>query len=228
MSKDNNLISAGKVDLGLVVDEYISNFKRNHQINADKKILKFRSEVNCFIVSMLSKLFERSPLGSALLKSASVLDPDVLQDNTRDKLITQFKALLKIIMSLSILAANSCDKALSHFKCLLDNDLKELRLGAIEFIQEDERLDDFYFKKVNAGKYTELSFVMIRFILTLCHGQASLERGFNLNNAVLKTVMSPNTIIAKCIIKDHMLSNNVASHTVFISLTMINSFRSAR
>ena len=111
LSKDNNLISAGKVDLGLVVDEYISNFKRNHQINADKKILKFRSEVNCFIVSMLSKLFERSPLGSALLKSASVLDPDVLQDNTRDKLITQFKALLKIIMSLSILAANSCDKS---------------------------------------------------------------------------------------------------------------------
>ena len=32
-------------------------------------------------------------------------------------------------------------------------------------------------------------------------------QGFNLNNAVLKTDMAPNTIIAKRIIKDHILSN---------------------
>ena len=83
---------------------------------------------------MVSKLFERSPLGSALLKSASVLDPDVLQGSTRDNLITRFKALLKVVMNLSVLAANSCDKALYHFKCLLDNDLKELRLDAIKFL----------------------------------------------------------------------------------------------
>ena len=44
--------------------------------------------------------------------------------------------------------------------CLLDNDLKELRLHGIMFIQEDERLDDFYFKKLNAGNYRELSFVI--------------------------------------------------------------------
>ena len=34
-------------------------------------------------------------------------------------------------MSLSVLTANYCGKVLSHFKCLLDNDLKELRLHAI-------------------------------------------------------------------------------------------------
>ena len=176
---------------------------------------------------MVSKLFERSPLASALLKSASVLDTDVLQGNTQDKLITQFKTLLKVIMNLSVLAANSCDKALSRFKCLLDNDLEELRLHAIKFVQEDKRLDEFYFKKLNTGKYTELSFV-IKFILTLSHGQGSVERGFNLNNAVPKANMSPNTVTAKRIIKDHMLSNDLAPHTIIISPAMIKSFRSPR
>ena len=156
---------------------------------------------------MVSKLFERSPLGSAPLQSASVLDPDVLHDNTRDKLIIRFKTLRKFILNLS--AANSYDKVLSHFKCLLDNDLKELRLDAIKFVQEDKRLDDFYLKTLNAGKNTEISF-LIRYILTLSHGQAFVERGFNLNNAVLKTNISPNTIIAKHIIKGHMLSNDLA------------------
>ena len=88
LSKDNNLISARKVDLGFAIDENISNFKKNHPINVDEKISKFRNEAKCFIVAMVSKLFERSPLGSALLKSARVFDPGVLQGNTRDKLIT--------------------------------------------------------------------------------------------------------------------------------------------
>ena len=84
-------------------------------------------------VNMVSKLFERSSLGSALL-SASVLDPDVLQGSNRDKLITRFKTLLKVVKNLSVPAANSCDEVLSHFKCFLDNDLKELRLDAIKFV----------------------------------------------------------------------------------------------
>ena len=156
LSKDNNLVSAGKSDFEFAIDEDISNFKKNHPTNANEKISKFTSEVKCVIITMVSKLLERIPLGSALLKSASVLDPDVLQGNNQDKLITRFKTLLKAIMNLSVLAANSCDKVLSHFKCLLDNDLKELRLYAIKLVQEDERLHNFYFKKLNVGKYTEL------------------------------------------------------------------------
>ena len=65
--------------------------------------------------------------------------------------------------------------------------------------------------------------------MTLSHpGQASAERGFNLNNAILKTNMSPNTIIVEHIIKDYLLSNDVAPHTAIISPAMIKSFRSAR
>ena len=76
LTKENNLISARKLDLGFAVDEVISNFKKNHPTNADEKISKLRRETKCF-VAMVSKFFERSPFGSALLKSASVLDPGV-------------------------------------------------------------------------------------------------------------------------------------------------------
>ena len=124
LSIDNNLISARKLNLGFAIEEDINNFKKSHPANADEKISKFRRKAKCFIIAIVSKLFERSLLGSALLKSTSVLDPDVLQGNTRDKLITRFNTLLKVIMNLSILVANSCNKALFHSKYLLDNDLK--------------------------------------------------------------------------------------------------------
>ena len=68
LSEDNNLISTRKLDLGFAVDEDISNFKKNHPTNANEKTSKFRSEAKCFIVAMVSKLLERSPLGSSQLK----------------------------------------------------------------------------------------------------------------------------------------------------------------
>jgi len=40
--------------------------------------------------------------------------------------------------------------------------------------------------------------------------------------------MTPETIISKRIIRDHMLSNNVLPHTIEITQPMIKEFRSAR
>ena len=40
LSKDANLISARKLDLGFAIDENISNFKKNDPTNADEKIPK--------------------------------------------------------------------------------------------------------------------------------------------------------------------------------------------
>ena len=45
LSKDNNLVSAGKSNFEFAIDEDISNFKKNHPTNANEKISKFTSEV---------------------------------------------------------------------------------------------------------------------------------------------------------------------------------------
>ena len=52
-----------------------------------------------------------------------------------------------------------------------------------EFNREKDSLDDFYFKKWYLNKYKELASTVNMF-LTLSHGQASVERGFNANGTV--------------------------------------------
>ena len=89
------------------------------------------------------------------------------------------------------------------------------------------RLDDFYFKTVGIGKYQELSFVL-KLLLTISHGQASVKHGFSHNNVVLKTKMSPETVIAKRMIKDHMLSHDLKPYTIKISKPLVLAFKSAR
>ena len=51
-----------------------------------------------------------------------------------------------------------------------------------------------------------------------------VKQGFNLNNAVLKANLSTNTIIAKPIIKVHIVFNDLAPHTIITSPAIVKSF----
>ena len=75
------------------------------------------------------------------------------------------------------------------------------------------------------SKYSNVSFV-IKLLLTLSHGQASVERGFS-NKSILKTNMSAETVISKQLVKDHMLANGLKPHTIEISKPMIKVCRNA-
>ena len=74
-------------------------------------------------------------------------------------------------------------------------------------------LDEFYFEKIGIQKYGELSFV-IRLILTLSHGQASVERGFSINNAILEMNMLLETVVSKRTVRDHMIAKGLQPHTI--------------
>ena len=67
----------------------------------------------------------------------------------------------------------------------------------------------------------------LRLLLTLSHGQAAIEPGFSHSSFLLKTNMSPETVIAKRLIKDHMLSNDLKPHNINISKSMVKAFKSA-
>ena len=62
----------------------------------------------------------------------------------------------------------------------------------------------------------------MKLLLILWHGQASVERGFSLNN------MGPETVIAKGLIIDQMVANNLKPYTIEITKSMLKAFRSAR
>ena len=64
-------------------------------------------------------------------------------------------------------------------------------------------------------------------MLTLSHGQMSIERGFSLKSTILKTNVGPRTVITKRLIIDHMIANNLRPHTIEISKPMLKACRSA-
>ena len=68
----------------------------------------------------------------------------------------------------------------------------------------------------------------IQFILTLFHGQADVERGFNVNKELLVENMQEESLISQRRVHDHMKSNNIEPHTIKITKELLTSVKGAR
>ena len=129
-------------------------------------------------------------------------------------------------IDLGIMSLQKCDKAISDFRFFLAEGLSKYTAEFQSCPTERDRLDNFYFNTTQISKYQELSFVL-KLLLALSHGQATVECGFSLKNTILKTNMGPETVIAKRLIIGHIIANNLNSHTIEIIKPILKGFRSA-
>ena len=188
-------------------------------------IAEFFTNAVLFFVTIIKKLLEKSLASSNAVKITSLFDPCVLASEKSELLHRKMSALLTHLMKLKILSCAQCDKINGQFIEFLDDELKINMEIFQSFSCDETALDDFFFKLVGMEKYKDLSF-LLKIVLTLSHGQA--ERSFSLGNALLNYNMSQDSIKAKKVIKDHMLSNRLEPHTIHISNQLIRSVTTAR
>ena len=136
-----------------------------------------------------------------------------LGNDSTDSLQCKIKALLSHLMKLNVLSPSSCNKTVTQYIELLKNELKLFNGKFRSFDRKVSRLDDFFFATVGIQNYKELSYVL-KIILILSHGQASVERSFSVNKSILGVNMKVESIVARKVIRDHMLSNKVQPHTI--------------
>ena len=126
------------------------------------------------------------------------------------------KNLLRSFVNLKIVTETHSDLALRQYISFTREDAKLNADQLNEFSRSNDRLDDFYFKKMKVSKFSELAFVY-KVVFTLSHGQSSVESGFSLNKSVLVDNISNKSIVSRRSIKDHMLSNYLKPHTIVIT-----------
>ena len=70
------------------------------------------------------------------------------------------------------------------------------------FSLEENRLDVFYFELLSGKRDFKELWDTMKFLLTLSHGQASVERGFSVNKKVLVPNLKEVSLVAQCFIHD--------------------------
>ena len=124
-------------------------------------------------------MFEKSPIGSVVVRNGSVFDLDSIFVRKEEDLLQSLKLLLQHFVKIKVLTTHA-DKASIQYVEFLKNDIK--------LVDKDDGidcLDDFFLTKLDVGKkYSKLSKVII-IILTHSYEQADIERGFSQNKTIL-------------------------------------------
>ena len=113
-----------------------------------------------------------------------------------------------------------CDKIADEYRQMVEDKLMDIKFR--EYDRTEKRLDEFYFQSVNITKFKNLVKV-ISLLLTLSHGQAAVERGFSVNQSILETNMQKDSIVAKKLVRDHMLALSLIPESFVIAKPLITS-----
>ena len=216
------------VSLPIPVRIELANLKKQGKIS-DTKILQFKSSVICFLSTICAHLVEKSPLKYPLSRNAKCLIPSLLVEAPETSK-RQFERVLETMYTSQQMSAKMVKEAKLEFDKFLQDVVALHRDEFLSFDNafKDQRLDAFYFNYLD-GKpsFSNLSEVL-KMILTLSHGQASVERGFSVNQNILVENMKAESLMAQRIVNDHMKANDLESYELNISPELRRSVKSSR
>ena len=208
-----------------------------------KEHSQFLKDSKHFVMTLLSKLFQRIHLGSVIVTYSSIFNPANLVINEIGNSKQKMKKLVNFLVENYIVTKMSiyvyidildvyilrCDSAMSQFCDFVNNDVNK---NSVEFHNLDKATDRhylFYFQNlcIKIEKAKELNFVF-KLIFTVNHENASVEHEFSVNNLILENSMKAETIIAHCFIKNYMITNELSPHTFEINNDLLLLVKKAR
>lgn len=157
-----------------------------------------------------------------VVRLARCLDPKYMAAE-KAKTIEIFTKLLHELQKRKLMPAADCDNALSELKLLL-TDCPGADFDRFE--RTKERLDSFFYSLIGTKtQYTHM-WKVLKLILTLSHGQASIERGFSINKEVVVENLKEQNLVALRLVCDEMKTHDV--HETVITKELLSYARSAR
>ncbi|KAL3868385.1 hypothetical protein ACJMK2_041196 [Sinanodonta woodiana] len=170
---------------------------------SEKAILSFRTECKELVCTFVHKMKEKSPLAYTLVRSLSCIDPNLIckgQDHSIDK----FRRVLDILYSCQRVDINECDQIKEEYKKIVQEvqHLSEFK----KFRKTEDRVDELLYNSMTGEEMYSRVWNVVRVLLILSHGQASIERRFSVNKEVSTQNLSENSLIARRVIKDHIKS----------------------
>ena len=112
-----------------------------------------------------------------------------------------------------------CDRILAQFEAFLRNARRNEKI--IQFNRKMDSLDKLFHSLLHDSEDTVLLWnsYTVRILLTLSHGQATVERGFSINRETVVVNLGQHNLIAKRVIKDYVggVENFVLSESLLKS-----------
>lgn len=218
LTNEKNLKPAEEISLGFAVKDEI---RKHRDSVSNKQILEFRKQCSTFYVSVIKKIIERCPLKYNMIKGATFLNPAVMTSNQN---AARINIALECFVTNNVITGTEADKIKKEYERLCSNaNVKK----ALMNYKSGTRLDSFLLPLL---KELDSSLEFTNFvarILCLSHGQASVERGFNINKELLVENQKEASLIAQRVVYDAIRSSDVPLKDIEIPKSLILSARNS-
>ena len=166
-----------------------------------KQMLNYLKIAAVFLKAVTCKFVKKSPLQYAIVRNATCLDPEIIC-NHKTLAKERLKGLVSNLIQTKWITTRSGDEINSEYKRHIKKVAVRNRERFLKFSKLKDRSDEFYFSTVGGlDEYPQLCKVN-KMVLTLFHGQASVERGFqpatkfdeqifNKSNIIIRSYKSP-------------------------------------
>ena len=157
------------------------------------------------LVTTVTKIQERSPPKYNLSRELSSLDPRVMVSNP-EKATKLFQQVLQRLIETRWKTSEEADTVLAQYRNwhLMP---KKYHLDKFSsFRIATDRLDSFLFAVLHEQKESQHLWITVQLLLTLSHGQATVERGFSVNKEVLTPNLQETSLVAIRLVHSSMLA----------------------
>ena len=205
---------ASDVDPGIVLKRELSYLRKNGKIT-ENQVLKFKRDITSYLSELCVHLAEESPAKFSLIINCRCFIPALLIE-TPDFCQARYDHVLEDILAAEQMSEGFVEEAKQEFPKFLKA-CKENRQNFLNFHSDNDRLDKFYWSHIENIKSIEKGAEVLKIVLTLSHGQASVECGFSVKKSLLVENVSAKSLISQSIVYDHMNFHNLTPENFIIN-----------
>ena len=149
-------------------------------------------------------MLEKCPVSYSIVRHLSCLNPVKMASN-KEACSVKFKKVLRLLVNAERVKEEEYDTLLQQFAMFLDSIPVFGSERFANFQSAEDRVDTLFFECMANESYKSL-FSVVKLILILSHGQATVERGFSVNKEVEVENLKEHTLVAQRIVCDHVNS----------------------
>ena len=193
LTQKGNLLPSESVKVGFGAKKILSNLPTVQAPECGK----FKQQEKCFLIKIVEKIQERSPLKYSLSLYLSSLSPKQITSVSDEVLGERFDNLLEHLDESGWISSTMADRAQSEYRIFIKdrnvmNKMSSFDIGS-DRVDQLYFIDQLYFSLIN-NKRKNL-YEIIKPCMILSHGNARLEAGFSFNEQILEVNMKESSVV---------------------------------
>lgn len=179
--------------MGFSAETRLNQLKCTNKIS-ERQALEIKKECKAFLITILGKLQGKTPVQHQLVRSMQCLDPRSMAES-KEKSFIQMKRVLQNLVADNHVDETACDDILQEFGEFCD--FASLQYGFKDFDPKTE-------KSMGISNAFSNAWNMVKMLLVLSHGQASVESGFSINKELIVENQKEASLVAQRLIVGHI------------------------